>query len=140
LRRHYLEAYVSGRSTLIRTFDRCGSFLGAVEQSPYGVIQIIRSKGCSKKRATSASDRHFIRRFIGEKNSAYLGPHGFESCDNFAGMFIVQDGICYDDVNRPQMFSAVTHGLICAIGFQNAVAETAQYQSQPYEMSWLTFD
>jgi hypothetical protein len=125
----------------MRTFDRCGSFLGAVEQPPYGVIQGIRWKRCSKKRATSSvSDRHFIRRFMGEKNSAYLGPHRFESCYNFAGMFIVQDGICHDDVNRPQMFLAVTHSLIGAIGFQNAVAETAQYQRQPDEMSWLTFD
>ncbi len=115
-------------------------FLRAVEQSPYGVSQGIRLKWCSKKRATrGVIDSQFIRWFVGDKNSAYLGTQGFQSCYNIAGEFMFQDGFCHDDVNRLQMLLAPTRGLIWAIGFQNDVAERAQNQSQCYEISWVRF-
>jgi hypothetical protein len=118
-----------------------GPSRGAMKQSPYGVTQGIRSKRCSKKRATRViSDGKFICRLVGDKNRAYLGTYGFQSCYNVPGIFIVQGGFCNDDVNRPEMFLAVAHSFICAIGFQNAVAGSAQYQSQRDEISWLGFD
>jgi hypothetical protein len=51
-----------------------------VEDVNFGVLGTWATSG--------VNDRDFIRRFIGEKNSAYLGPDGFESCYNVAGMFI----------------------------------------------------
>ena len=69
-----------------------------------------------------------------------MRTQGLQSCDEVVGVFIVQDGLCHYEVNRPRILLAGAYGLIWAISLQNSVAERAQNQSQHEEIGWLAID